>query len=102
MKLFYITDQNGNILRYGSCLDEDLNGQVMNPGEIVNEGAPPNLAPMSFDLFGTGYVADRLRAYPKIGDQLDMLWHAMDLDNLTKVEPFYSTIKSVKDTYPKT
>lgn len=47
------------------------------------------------------YVAQRLAAYPGVGDQLDMLWHAMDDGTLPKVEPFYSQIKLVKDTYPK-
>ena len=41
------------------------------------------------------------RRYPKIGDQLDMLWHAMDSGALSKDNEFYSEIKKVKDNSPK-
>ena len=47
------------------------------------------------------YFVLREREYPSIGDQLDMLWHAMDQGSLTQVEPFYTKIKEIKDKYPK-
>lgn len=47
------------------------------------------------------YQELRLRNYPTLGDQLDMLWHSMDNNEIPKAEPFYSSIKEVKDTYPK-
>lgn len=47
------------------------------------------------------YVYDRKAAYPSYGDQLDMLWHAMDDGVIPKVEPMYSQIKAVKEQYPK-
>lgn len=43
----------------------------------------------------------RRRAYPRLGDQMDMLWHAMDDNVIPRVEPFYSQIKAVKDAHPK-
>ena len=43
----------------------------------------------------------RLRQYPKIGDQLDMLWHAIDNGTLNKTSDFYTAIKAVKDAHPK-
>lgn len=43
----------------------------------------------------------REEEYPKLGDQLDALWHAMDQNILPRIEPFYSDIKAVKDRYPK-
>ena len=43
----------------------------------------------------------RAKEYPSVTDQMDMLWHAMDDGTLPKVEPFYSTIKAVKDSVPK-
>lgn len=49
----------------------------------------------------TPYFQLRKQNYPKLGDQLDMLWHAMDEGTLPKVEPFYSEILSVKVRYPK-
>jgi hypothetical protein len=46
--------------------------------------------------------AKRAAAYPPIEEQLDMLWHAMASDLTKRLEPFYSTIKAIKDRYPKT
>ena len=49
------------------------------------------------------YINQRKNAYPKIGDQLDMLWHTMDKDMelQNKFYDFYQTIKKVKVAYPK-
>ena len=43
----------------------------------------------------------RASAYPKLGDQIDAIWHAMDQGLLPKIEPMYSQIKAVKDKYVK-
>jgi len=42
-----------------------------------------------------------LRKYPEIGEQLDMLWHAIDSDALDKSCDFFKTLKKVKDDNPK-
>jgi len=39
--------------------------------------------------------------YPPLAEQLDMLWHAMEQDPTKRLEPFYSSIKDIKDAYPK-
>ena len=41
--------------------------------------------------------------YPVIGDQLDLLWHAIDADTdlKSKFSAFYNSIKEVKDANPK-
>jgi len=49
----------------------------------------------------TSYSAKREMAYPRVADQLDMLWHAMDADPALRIDPFYTTIKTIKDQYPK-
>ena len=49
------------------------------------------------------YARTRAEAYPSIGDQLDMLWHAID-DNATlktRYADFHTAIKTVKDANPK-
>ena len=45
----------------------------------------------------------RSQEYPAIVEQLDMLYHAMDADSdlKTKFSSFYTSIKAVKDKYPK-
>lgn len=47
------------------------------------------------------YRLRRSVEYPALADQLDALWHAMDAGVLPVVEPFYSSLKAVKDKYPK-
>ena len=49
----------------------------------------------------TEYQRTRRKEYPSIGDQLDMLWHAIDTNSLNKTSDFYTAIKAVKDAYPK-
>jgi hypothetical protein len=46
-------------------------------------------------------IQNRIRQYPSITDQLDFLWHAMDVDESKRLEPFYTNIKTVKDANPK-
>lgn len=47
------------------------------------------------------YKGTRQIEYPDIGEQLDMLWHAIDTNTLDKTSDFYNTLKSVKDNNPK-
>ena len=51
----------------------------------------------------SNYAQQRRNANPKIGDQLDMLWHSIDQNPKLKSEyfDFYETIKAVKVKYPK-
>ena len=48
------------------------------------------------------FLSGRAQSYPPIGEQLDMLWHAIDEGKLDKPCDFYLKLKSVKDVYPKT
>lgn len=47
------------------------------------------------------YKSQRTKQYPSFGDQLDMLWHAIDNGTLNKTSDFYTAIKAVKDAHPK-
>ncbi len=47
------------------------------------------------------YSDHRANSYPSIPEQLDMLWHAIDLDTLDKTSDFYNNLKAVKNKYPK-
>lgn len=71
-----------------------------NPGQtIMLEGY---LTATEFlQRFEASYVAKRVTEYPGLADQIDMLWHAMDADPTKRLEPFYSTIKAIKDANPK-
>jgi len=47
------------------------------------------------------YIDSRQAEYPSIGDQLDMLWHAIDAGTLDTTSDFYTTIAAVKNDNPK-
>ena len=47
------------------------------------------------------YKYYRYNEYPNIKDQLDMIWHAIDENKLDKTCDFYTTLKAVKDKFPK-
>lgn len=114
MSHFTVYNAAGEIVRAGQCPDEHVADQVLFAGEFaiaqesdptadmvdpvtqqVLRGARP-APPIDMD-----YRRARLMAYPDLRDQLDMLWHAMDDKPALRTEPFYSTIKTVKDAYPK-
>ncbi len=46
------------------------------------------------------YVEARREEYPAIAEQMDMIWHAMNDQPSKRLEPFYSTVKAVKDKHP--
>ena len=58
-------------------------------------------AELEADIIATQYQRDRMPEYPDKGEQLDMLWHAIDEGTLDKTSDFYTEIKSVKDAHPK-
>lgn len=45
-------------------------------------------------------ILNRRENYPPIGDQLDMLYKAMQSGMLPKVDDFYNTITEIKKKYP--
>jgi hypothetical protein len=47
------------------------------------------------------YYQSRANEYPIVGDQLDMLWHAIDQGTLDKTSSFYTTIADIKNRFPK-
>ena len=88
--------------------------KINNDGERVQvtENIPDN-APEGFVGIQT-YISNRTHApdgdhskptYPIIKEQLDLLWHDIDdgkLGDTAKTSSFYTTIKNVKDSSPKT
>ena len=56
-----------------------------------------------WELENDSYKSKRRKAYDRLPDQLDLLWHAIDADSDLKVKfsAFYNSIKAVKDAYPK-
>lgn len=64
---------------------KDLNKQYVNPSELQTAKA----------------INDRKINYPELGEQLDMLWHGMNENPSIRIEPFYSSIKEIKEKYSK-
>lgn len=78
------------------CFDEDGNLVTIDESDISDE-----IARLQTEIQNNQYKQNRLKEYPKIADQLDMLWHAIDAGTLNRTSAFYSSLKAVKDKYPK-
>ena len=80
--------------------DSSDNEVVLDEGAITTE-----LARLQTEYDAQAYARTRASAYPSIGDQLDMLWHAVDTGDWTaakvKTTEFYTALKAVKDANPK-
>jgi hypothetical protein len=80
-----------NVVRVDGGKAYDEQGNVVEIDlTTVNAWVNPNL-----------YKTQRAENYPSLGDQLDMLWHAIDNGTLNKTSDFYTAIKAVKDAHPK-
>ena len=74
-----------------------------NPNSITVAQIQTKQAELQTAHDAKAYARTRASAYPPIGDQLDMLWHAID-DNSTlktRYADFHTAIKAVKDANPK-
>ena len=80
----------------------DSNG---NPVEINQSLVDTEVARLQAEYDSQAYARNRQAEYPEIGDQLDMLWHAIDTGDWTaakvKTTEFYTALKAVKDANPK-
>ena len=74
---------------------------IENPSSLNEEQIQAKLAELQAEYDAKQYQRDRKLEYPEIGDQLDMLFHAIDAGALDKNSDFYTTLKAVKDKYPK-
>jgi hypothetical protein len=56
----------------------------------------------NWEFIPNSYSTKRAREYPQLGDQLDMIWHAINQGiPLDKNGEFYKSIAAVKSKYPK-
>ena len=80
--------------------------------EDLSINLPPSSLSMNFAENKAKAVANKYKidrtysgstTYAPIGDQLDLLWHAIDADAdlKGKFSAFYNSIKAVKDANPK-
>ena len=76
-----------------------------NPTSITNADILAKQTELQTAYDAKAYARTREAAYPSIGDQLDMLWHAIDVGDWTaakvKTTSFYTELKAVKDANPK-
>lgn len=116
MSYFVIYKQDGEIARVISCPLDEIDLQLTEGERYITGNADPSKDSVDVALAVVipngkpapppvvqveSYSDIRKRMYPSTNEQLDMLWHAMDSGDAAKIEPFYSTIKAVKDAVPK-
>ena len=90
------TDKFTSDLVWVECDETAKEFMVFENGSFREPDTPVDIRP---------YNEKRVLEYPSIGDQLDMLWHAIDTGDWTpakvKTTEFYTALKAVKDANPK-
>ena len=110
---YTLLDRAGLATGSGSC-QEEVTSRIVAPdgGQVLLNQTPPD---DFFRLwrwngkdfvdagprFPETYATQRQAAYPQATEQLDMLWHAMADGSTPAIEPWFSTIKAIKDAHPK-
>jgi hypothetical protein len=96
-KAIYNTHENVVSIINDICYDKDGYQVVLDETLVKQE-----INRLILERNKTEYQRRRVKEYPTLADQLDMLWHAIDSGTLGKSSDFYTVLKSVKDQYPKT
>ena len=82
----------------------DASGNSVTLDQSLVDAARATLdAEAAANKYKTDRTTDGSTTYSSIGDQLDLLWHAIDADAdlKSKFSAFYNSIKAVKDANPK-
>jgi hypothetical protein len=93
--------ENAEVSVYG---DENEDFEVLwlnGTKPVSNEKILEKLKELNADYDAKQYQRNRQPEYPAIGDQLDMLFHAIDAGKVDKTSDFYKSLKAVKDKHPK-
>ena len=106
-----ILDHQAILKAYPDCVEvHDSKGAFKADGskiDLIQSDIDAARATLDTEAAAVKYKTDRTtngsKTYPAIGDQLDLLWHAIDADSDLKVKfsAFYNSIKEVKDANPK-
>ena len=103
---FALYTPDGTITSTGACPNGTEHMQVL-PGTALYLGAAEQYD--TIDI-ATGQLVhgiappkpySELRRYPRIEDQLDAIWHAMDRGDLPSDNAYYRMIKAIKVAHPK-
>jgi hypothetical protein len=125
MTIYHFNEDTGELICQGTAEVSPLDPE----NYLIPRGstaiAPPENAPGKVTIFSNGkwiqvnepepipspepepenpptYRELRAAAYPALGDQLDMIWHAINQGlPLDTTSQFYQAIAQVKETYPK-
>tara|TARA_R100000049_G_C1919426_1_gene64969 strand:+ start:194 stop:514 length:321 start_codon:yes stop_codon:yes gene_type:complete len=83
-----------------SILGDDINRITWhddNPTNITNQQILDKQAELQADYDAKQYQRDRAKAYPAIGDQLDMQYW----DKINNTSTWQDAVQAVKDAHPK-
>ena len=81
--------------------DDVVTWNSSNITQPTEEQIQAKIVEVKAEYEATQYQRDRAAEYPELPEQLDMLFHAIDAGALDKTSAFYTTLKAVKDKYPK-
>lgn len=119
MAKFAIYDDTGTIIQVMQ-IDPHMIAAQLKPGQFYKESATVEpqdridvatgavimepIVPDEVEVLPTlprpEYVEQRISLYPPIQEQLDMLWHAMNADQIPKATQFFDRIAAVKAAVP--
>jgi hypothetical protein len=110
---FSILNRDQLVVRVGRCEPDDFELQAGAGERVVlghlplmhvvqPDGSCAQLPQGSASVDTTPqFVRERRAAYPSVGEQLDMLWHAMDRGEIPKAIEWFERIAAVKAMHPK-
>lgn len=77
-------------------------GVIVPEGSAVTADAVRAVMPQHFaNLQAQSVQIARAKAYPRLGDQLDKLFHDLESGTLDQNGEFFTALKAVKDANPK-
>lgn len=107
-KTYYLYRDDGMMLSTAFLTSDEAAGQVniTDVAPTLEAGKVPWFVGGAWEnrdvvVAQEGYAEQRQRAYPPIGEQMDMLWHAMDRGEIPKAGVFYEALKAAKGAHPK-
>jgi len=99
--IFHILNNDLDQLTWYDEESPDDDG-VFSPASCPTEAEiKTELEKLKTDYLALLYSRNRARAYPEMGEQLDLLYHAIDAEALDKTSDFYTKLKKVKNDNPK-
>ena len=98
-----LNEFNTEFHQWYSYIDLEAGSVYSNIKSNYDDAVIPTEEEVNAKIAELQVIDNRRSGYPAIGDQLDMLFHAIDGDETLKTQfaDFHTALKAVKDKHPK-